>query len=67
MYNTIVYKGKVVSIEEFNRQIALETLREFAYDQQLQLFPEPNVEEARANLRKQFDSGKTIDIVVDQK
>jgi hypothetical protein len=64
MYDTIVYQGKEIPMEEFHKQIALEGARKFAYDPQLQLFPEPKVEEARANLREQFDSGKTIDVVV---
>ena len=67
MYNTIVYQGQEIPMEEFQKQIALAEARKFAYDPQLQLFPEPRVEEARANLRRQFDSGKTIDVVVIQK
>lgn len=67
MYSTIVYQGKEILIEEFYKQIASENLRKFAYDSQLQLFPDSKVEEARANLRKQFDSGKTIDVIVVQK
>ena len=51
-------------MKEFHEQIALEGAIKFAYDPQLQLFSEPKVEEAIVNLRKQFDSGKTIDVVV---
>ena len=64
MYDTIVYQGKEMPTEEFNKQLAIENLKRFAYDPQLQLFPDPKMEEARTKLREQFDAGETIDVKV---
>lgn len=54
----------VYSKEEFQKALAEYDLKEFAFDPQSTLFPDPKVEEVRARLRERFNSGETIDVVV---
>ena len=64
MSDYIVVDGQKVRESEFYRTISISHIKEFAYDPQLKLFPDPKIEEVRAKLRGQLDSGSSIDVVV---
>ena len=59
--------GQSMPMNEFYARLAMTQVQLFAYDPQLNLFPDPKVEEARAQLRKILDSGKPLEIIVIQK
>lgn len=66
MSQYIIVDGRKIPESDFYKALAVEQARGFAYDPQLQLFPDTKVEEARAQLKAKFDSGKSIDVVVIQ-
>jgi len=60
----LIVDGKIVTEEDYYKVLAKERVRMFAYDPQLQLFPEAKVELAREQLRKRIDSGEELGVVV---
>ncbi len=64
MLEYLIVNGQKVSKSQFYKALVMHELEKFAYDKQLQLFPDPQVEEVRTQLRKQFDVSKTIDVEV---
>jgi len=67
MEQYIQVEGKRIPQSEFYKKLAEQQIKNFAYDSQLSLFPEPAVENARKQVKEQLDSGKSIDVVVIQK
>jgi len=53
----IIQERRIPEIQ-FYRDSVIQKVRDFAYDPQLQLFPDSATEEARTALKKAFDSGK---------
>jgi len=66
MVEYIIVNGQRILKSDFYKALAVEQAKEFAYESQLQLFPDPKVEEARAQLKTRFNSGKSIDVIVVQ-
>ncbi|MDP3987495.1 MAG: hypothetical protein Q8P81_04700 [Nanoarchaeota archaeon] len=59
-----VIDGETLSKEDFYRHIAEQEIRLFAYESQLSLFPDEEVEAVRTQLREKFDSGNSLDATV---
>jgi len=64
MSEYLIVNGQRIPESEFYKALGIVEAKRFAYDPQLQLFPNAKTEEARAQLRRKFDSGESIDVVV---
>ncbi len=62
MEETIIFEGRRVPKDYVNKYFTMWAIRGFAYDTQLNLFPDKQIEEARNQLREKFESGEPIEI-----
>jgi len=64
MERYILVSGKKMLESEFQKAVAMYGMKQFAYDSQLSLFPIPEVEQARKDLRAKFDKGEKPEIKI---